>query len=135
MLFVEWGWPPNTGDLIKAARYGRWEIVKLLLDCGVPVNIRQRHDKYTQSSPPIIYAILWEREDIFRELRRRGARMEGEVAVKALEDTLDRDLESMTALVIDALAEDCDAFGRSLLVERRRLAPGLCGFPQLDCFQ
>jgi len=79
-------------EVANAAKEGRWEMVRLLVDdYGADIN--------DGDPPPVVSAVAYEREDIFRELLQRGAILHNGIGAKAVYRARKDGLESMLLLL------------------------------------
>ncbi|KAF2679399.1 ankyrin [Lentithecium fluviatile CBS 122367] len=90
-ILLENGAEIKGNEIGDAARKGRWDVVRMLADHGADINFGDQ--------PPIMSAVAFEREDVFRELVERGAKLEGEIGEKAMERGIADGLESMLLLL------------------------------------
>jgi hypothetical protein len=86
-LLLDHGTQVKGGEIEEAAERGHWDVVWLLVAHGADVN------------GAVCGAVEKERGDILRELIKRGANIQGDVAAKALELAKEEGLESMATLL------------------------------------
>jgi hypothetical protein len=85
----------GTGGIAAAARAGRFEVVKFLLETGCDIN----EHLWGHLSPAIVQAVLQEDEDMFRYLLDHGAILDDKFAAEAVGRAKAAGIDSMLTLL------------------------------------
>jgi len=91
IVLLEHGVKLQDNDLTAAVKGGHLDVVKILIEAGADPN---------KGDPlPIVRAISMERKDVFRELIKHGASLDGENGAKAVKKAREEGLTSMLAFL------------------------------------